>query len=120
MWAEGEHDRALATWESILRVHPHDAVAFRLAHFVNFWLGRPQDMVASVERVIPYWSEDIAGYAMILGCRCFAQEEAGNYLAAEPSGRRAIELGWSRTRCTTTAFGRPLRGLAHARNLRQH
>jgi hypothetical protein len=29
---------------------------------------------------------------MILGCRCFAQEEAGNYLAAEPSGRRAIEL----------------------------
>ena len=91
-WAEGELDRAIATWESILRVHPHDAVAFRLAHFVNFWLGRPQDMVASVERVIPSWSEDIAGYAMILGCRCFAHEEAGNYLAAEPSGRRAIEL----------------------------
>jgi tetratricopeptide (TPR) repeat protein len=91
-WAEGELDRAIATWESILRVHPHDAVAFRLAHFVNFWLGRPQDMVASVERVIASWSEDIPGYAMILGCRCFAQEEAGNYLAAEPSGRRAIEL----------------------------
>ena len=91
-WAEGELDRAIAHWESILRVHPHDAVAFRLAHFVNFWLGRPQDMVASVERVIPSWSEDLPGYAMILGCRCFAQEEAGNYLAAEPSGRRAIEL----------------------------
>jgi len=91
-WSEGELDRAIATWESILRVHPHDAVAFRLAHFVNFWLGRPQDMVASVERVISSWSEDIPGYAMILGCRCFAQEEAGNYLAAEPSGRRAIEL----------------------------
>jgi tetratricopeptide (TPR) repeat protein len=91
-WADGELDRAIATWESILRVHPHDAVAFRLAHFVNFWLGRPQDMVASVERVIAAWSEDIPGYAMILGCRCFAQEEAGNYLAAEPSGRRAIEL----------------------------
>ena len=60
-WAEGELDRAIATWESILRVHPHDAVAFRLAHFVNFWLGRPQDMVASVERVIPAWSEDIPG-----------------------------------------------------------
>jgi tetratricopeptide (TPR) repeat protein len=91
-WAEGELDRAIATWESILRAHPHDAVAFRLAHFVNFWLGRPQDMVASVERVIPAWSEDIPGYAMILGCRCFALEEAGNYLGAEPSGRRAIEL----------------------------
>jgi tetratricopeptide (TPR) repeat protein len=91
-WAEGELDRAIATWESILRVHPHDAVAFRLAHFVNFWLGRPQDMVASVERVLPSWSEDIPGYAMILGCRCFALEETGNYLGAEPPGRRAIEL----------------------------
>jgi tetratricopeptide (TPR) repeat protein len=91
-WSEGELDRAIALWESILAIHPHDVVAFRLAHFVNFWLGRPQDMVASVERVIPAWSEDIPGYASILACRCFAQEEAGNYLAAEPSGRRAIDL----------------------------
>jgi tetratricopeptide (TPR) repeat protein len=91
-WTDGELDRAIAAWESILRAHPHDVVAFRLAHFVNFWLGRPQDMVASVERVVAAWSEDIPGYASILGCRCFAHEEAGNYLAAEPSGRRAIEL----------------------------
>ena len=91
-WAGGELDRAIALWESILHAHPHDVVAFRLAHFVNFWLGRPQDMVASVERVIPAWSEDIPGFPSILACRCFAQEEAGNYLGAEPSGRRAIEL----------------------------
>jgi len=91
-WADGELDRALAAWESILRDFPHDAVAFRLTHFVNFWLGRPQDMVASVERILPAWSEDIPGYAMLLGCRCFALEETGNYLGAEPSGRRAIEL----------------------------
>jgi len=91
-WAEGELDRAIATWESILRDHPHDVVAFRLAHFVNFWLGRPQDMVASVERVIPAWSEDMPGCVSILACRCFAHEETGNYLGAEPSGRRAIEL----------------------------
>ena len=91
-WSEGELDRAVAVWESILRDHPHDAVAFRLAHFVNFWLGRPQDMVASVERVLPAWSKDTPGYSMLLGCRCFALEEAGNYLDAEPSGRRAIEL----------------------------
>lgn len=91
-WAEGEIDRAIALWEAILRTHPLDVVAFRLAHFANFWLGRPQDMVASVERVIPAWSEDIPGYASMLGCRCFALEEAGSHLAAEPSGRRAIEL----------------------------
>ncbi len=91
-WTSGELDRAIAVWESILRAHPHDLVAFRLAHFVNFWLGRPQDMVASVERLMPDWSEDIAGYSTLLACRCFALEEAGNCLAAEPCGRRAIEL----------------------------
>ncbi len=91
-WADGELDRAIAIWESILRVHPHDVVAFRLAHFVNFWLGRPQDMVSSVERVIPFWSEDVPGFSSILACHAFAHEEAGNFLAAEPSGRRAIEL----------------------------
>lgn len=91
-WAEGELDRAIGLWESILRTHPLDAVAFRLAHFANFWLGRPQDMVSSVERVTPAWSEDLPGYASILACHSFAHEEAGNYRAAEPSGRRAIEL----------------------------
>ena len=91
-WAEGELDRAIAAWEAIMRAHPYDAVAFRLHHFVNFWLGRPQDMVAAVERLLPYWSEDTPGYSMLLGCRCFALEESGNYLGAEPCGRRAIEL----------------------------
>ncbi len=91
-WSEGELDRALFVWESILRRHPLDVVAFRLAHFVNFWLGRPQDMVASVDRVIGAWSEDVPGFSAILACHAFAHEEAGNYLAAEPSGRRAIEL----------------------------
>src|SRR5215475_13819986 len=91
-WAEGELDRTIALWESILRTHPLDVVAFRLAHFANFWLGRPQDMVSSVERVMLAWPEDIPGYASIIACHSFAHGEAGNYLTAEPSGRRAIEL----------------------------
>jgi tetratricopeptide (TPR) repeat protein len=91
-WAGGDLDRTIALWESILREHPLDVVAFRLAHFANFWLGRPQDMVSSVERVRPAWSEETPGYASILACHSFAHEEAGNYRAAEPSGRRAIEL----------------------------
>jgi len=91
-WAEGELDRAITVWEDILRTYPRDVVAFRLAHFVNFWLGRPHDMVTSVERVMPAWSKDIPGYATVLACRSFAQEEAGNYLAAEHFGRHSIEL----------------------------
>ncbi|SEE30525.1 hypothetical protein SAMN05444161_5380 [Rhizobiales bacterium GAS191] len=91
-WIAGDLDRAVAVWEQILGEHPHDVLAFRLAHFTNFWLGRPQDMVASVERIIPHWSASLPGYASVLACRCFAQEEAGNYLEAEPAGRRAIEI----------------------------
>jgi tetratricopeptide (TPR) repeat protein len=91
-WAEGELDRALVCWEDILRQYPLDVVAFRLAHFLNFWLGRSQDMVSSVERVLPAWSADVPGFSSVLACQAFAHEEVGNYLAAEPAGRRAIEL----------------------------
>lgn len=91
-WQQGELDAALGWWERILAAHPHDVLAIRLAHFVNFWLGRAHDMAASIERVLPHWTADRPGYATLLACRCFAQEECGNYLAAEPDGRRAIEL----------------------------
>jgi hypothetical protein len=91
-WIAGDLDATLATWEAILRRHPHDVLALRLAHFTAFWLGRPQDMLASIERVLPDWTADMPHYAALLGCRCFANEECGNHLAAEPDGRRAIEL----------------------------
>jgi len=92
-WIEGDLDRAIAIWEGILREHPRDVIAFRLAHFSNFWLGRAADMAASVERVLPAWSEaDGTTFACILACRCFALEESGNPIAAEPVGRRAIDI----------------------------
>jgi tetratricopeptide (TPR) repeat protein len=91
-WAEGELNRAIGVWEQILGEHPHDVLAFRLAHFNNFWLGRPQDMAASVERILPHWAEDLPGFGSVLACQCFALEETGNYLGAEPAGRRAIEI----------------------------
>src|SRR5947209_16391301 len=40
-WIAGDLDRALAAWEEILSADPHDVLAFRLAHFNNFWLARP-------------------------------------------------------------------------------
>ena len=72
--------------------HPRDVLAFRLAHFNNFWLGRPAEMRASVERVKPKWARDLPGYGTILSCHCFSLEECGDYAAAEPSGRAAIEI----------------------------
>jgi len=58
-WVEGDLDRTLATWETILADYPTDALALRLAHLKYFWLGRPRDMVASVERVVPLDPADL-------------------------------------------------------------
>jgi tetratricopeptide (TPR) repeat protein len=91
-WIAGDLDRALGVWEQILAEHPRDVLAFRLAHFNNFWLGRPAEMRASVERVKPKWACDLPGYGTILSCHCFSLEECGDYAAAEPSGRAAIEI----------------------------
>ncbi len=90
-WIDGEPDRAAAIWEQILQEHPRDVLAFRLAHFVNFWLGRADVMLASVLGVERHWNDELPGYGAILGCRCFAHEECGYYTEAEAAGRLAID-----------------------------
>jgi tetratricopeptide (TPR) repeat protein len=91
-WIGGDLDRAISVWEEILASHPRDVLAFRLAHFNNFWLGRANNMRASVERMLPAWSSDLAGYGTVLSCRSFAHEECGDYATAEPAGRAAIAI----------------------------
>lgn len=92
LWAEGDLEGALAGWETIMAAHPHDILAFRLHHFAAFWLGRIGQMVRAVEGIAPRWSAAIPGYGSILACRCFAQEESGNYTVAEEAGRAAVAL----------------------------
>jgi tetratricopeptide (TPR) repeat protein len=91
-WIAGDLDRMIAVWEAILAEHPTDVLALRLAHFNNFWLGRPQDMAGSVERVLPKWGHELPGYGTLLSCRAFALEECGDYAGAEPAGRAAVEI----------------------------
>ena len=91
-WIDGDLERMLDVWEGIIAEHPHDVLAFRLHHFNAFWLGRAAIMQAEVERVFPHWSAELPGWGMILSCRCFAHEEAGNYTLAEGAGRMAIEV----------------------------
>jgi tetratricopeptide (TPR) repeat protein len=91
-WLGGDLDRALGVWEQILVEHPHDVLAFRLAHFNSFWLGRPGAMRISVDRVLPKWGRELPAYGTILSCHCFSHEECGDYAIAEKSGRAAIEI----------------------------
>ena len=91
-WTRDDSDQALAIWELILAEHPTDALAFRLHHFVAFWLGRGPQMAAAVERTAPHWSSDLAHWPSWLACRCFAFEEVGRYGEAEAAGRLAVDL----------------------------
>jgi hypothetical protein len=91
-WIAGDIDRTLTIWDAIVSEHPMDILAFRLAHFNNFWLGRREAMLASVEHVFSKWGREMPGYGTILSCHCFANEECGNYAAAEPSGWVALEI----------------------------
>jgi tetratricopeptide (TPR) repeat protein len=89
-WIDGDPERAVAVWDDILVDHPHDILAFRLAHFVNFWRGRADSMLASVRSVERRWSDTLPGFGSVLACRSFALEESGHYLEAEIAGREAI------------------------------
>ena len=91
-WSAGDPDRAVSVWDEILDQHPRDVLAFRLAHFVNFWRGRPDRMLASVLAVQSHWSDALPGWGALLGCRCFALEECGRYTEAEAAGRAAIDF----------------------------
>jgi tetratricopeptide (TPR) repeat protein len=91
-WIDGDPEAAIAVWDEILEDHPHDILAFRMAHFLNFWCGRPEAMLASVLSVERRWSRALPGFGSMLACRCFAHEEAGYYLEAEYAGREAVRL----------------------------
>lgn len=91
-WAAGDFDATMAVWEQICRQWPHDILAFRLHHFLGFWLGRPETLMANVEAVLPHWDRSLPGIATIHACRSFAHEESGSYVIAEHAGHTAISI----------------------------
>jgi tetratricopeptide (TPR) repeat protein len=91
-WTQGRPEGALSVWEGIVAEHPRDLLAFRLHHFTAFWTGAPERMLSLVEGVMPRWSAAIPGWGSVLACRCFANEECGNYTVAEHAGRDAVAL----------------------------
>lgn len=125
-WAVGDVDGALAGWEAIMADHPRDILAFRLHHYGAFWLGRPAQMLRAVDAVTPHWSDALPGYGSILACRCFANEECGNYMVAEEAGRAAVALDPGDLWATHGVAhimemqGRRSEGIAWLKTLEQH
>ena len=91
-WREGRLERANAVWDDILLDRPRDILAFRLAHYLHFYVGALERMRDSAARILPAWDEGVPGYGYVLGCRGFALEEIGGYAEAEPIARRAVDM----------------------------
>ncbi|MEZ5728289.1 MAG: tetratricopeptide repeat protein [Burkholderiaceae bacterium] len=91
-WAGGDPEGALRIWTAILAEYPSDVLAFRLHHFVAFWLGRPEAMVSTLDSIRRAWQPEMPAYGAMLSCCAFASEEAGLYTPAENYGREAVAI----------------------------
>lgn len=91
-WCEGNLEGALESWEAILREHPCDILALKLANHIHFYLGDSAGVRDSVSRVLPAWNVSMPAYGYVLGMHAFGLEETGDYRAAERAGRAAVEM----------------------------
>ena len=91
-WREGRTDAACRSWESILIAAPCDLLALRLHHLMCFWRGHRECLRAAPAAVLGRIAENTPGYGNVLGMLSFGLEECGDYLRAEPLGRRAQDL----------------------------
>ena len=117
-WCAGDIRGTIDRLEAILVEHPRDILAFRIAHYLHFFIGDLFQMRDSAARVIARWDESVPGYGYVLGCRAFGLEETGDLAAAERDGMRAIEInehdiwaGHAVAHVFETA-GRPREGIA--------
>jgi tetratricopeptide (TPR) repeat protein len=91
-WLEGDWRRAVREWGDVLLDYPRDTLALQLAHLGDFFLGQSQMLRDRVARVLPYWRESTPGFGYVLGMHAFGLEECGDYVHAEQTGRRAVEI----------------------------
>jgi hypothetical protein len=96
---EGRWREAARTLEDVSIAHPRDALALIAGHQLDFFTGQSRMLRDRIARALPAWSERLPGYHSLLGMHAFGLEECGDYVRAEASGRRAVELeardGWA-------------------------
>lgn len=91
-WCQGQPLLASHELGRVVRMYPHDLLAFKMSHALDFILGRSAAMRATCEAVLAVWDERCPGAGYVWGCHAFALEETGALDRAEQVGRRALEL----------------------------
>jgi tetratricopeptide (TPR) repeat protein len=90
--ARGRWHAGVERLEQALVDHPRDILALQAAHLMDFYRGDALNLRNRVSRVLPYWDRGMPGYAYLLGMHAFGLEECNDYVAAERTGREAVEL----------------------------
>ena len=72
--------------------YPRDLVALQSGHLMDFYRANARDMRDSIARVLPQWSPDVPGHAIVRGMYAFGLEETGDYARAEAAGREALDV----------------------------
>ncbi len=95
----GQWGRAGLILEDVAIEYPQDVLALQAGHQVDFFSGHSRMLRDRIARALPRWQAGMPGYHAVLGMYAFGLEENGDYVAAEASGRRAVELqprdGWA-------------------------
>ena len=91
-WIEGDFERAVWLYGSVLTDYPRDGLALQVAHLGDFFLGQSRMLRDRIAAVLPRWHTGVPGYGFALGMHAFGLEEMGEYGRAEESGRAALAL----------------------------
>jgi tetratricopeptide (TPR) repeat protein len=91
-WCDGELERSCEILDGILRDHPRDFLALKLANYLYFYMGDAANVRDGPARALSEWDEHAPGYGHLLALHAFGLEESGDYAAAERAGRRATEI----------------------------
>jgi tetratricopeptide (TPR) repeat protein len=91
-WCDGELERTCEILDGILKEHPRDLLALKLANYLYFYMGDAANVRNGPARALQAWDEGMPGYSHVLALHAFGLEESGDYTAAERAGRRATEL----------------------------
>jgi hypothetical protein len=91
-WCDGELERTCELFDGILRDHPRDFLALKLANYLYFYMGDAANVRDGPARALKAWDERTPGYGHLLALHAFGLEESGDYAVAERAGRRATEI----------------------------
>jgi len=88
----GHWEAACREFDAVLRAYPQDVLALQTAHLMDFFRGDAKNLRDRPGRVLAEWDSGMPGYSHVLGMQAFGLEESNQYVQAETTGRRALDI----------------------------